>query len=585
MLRIELCLCVLALITAFIYPQLGSRWFEKIERRFAALARRRTLSVILVGLLALGLRLAVLPIEPIPEPIIHDEFGYLLAADTFAHGRLTNPTHPMWMHFESFSILQKPTYQCFAQPGQGTMLAVGQLIFGHPFWGVWLSVGFMCAAICWMLQAWLPAHWALLGAILVLLRYAVFSYWANSYWGGALGAFGGALVLGALPRIKRSQRVRDALWMALGLAILANNRPYEGFVFSLPVAVALFSWMLSRGAPSWQLSMRRVVLPLAACLAIAAGAMAYYFWRVTGNPLRMPYQVERQTYAVSPLMLWEPVHPQPAYRHEAMRKMYVDEEFVGYNFFRTAVGQLLKTYMAWSFYLGPVLTFPLLMLIFALPSDFSVRQIDRRTRFLLALLAVSIIGLALETFYNPHYSSPLTGVVIALVILATRRLQFWKPRNRPTGLFLARVIPVICVFMFALRAAATPLHIPLSEFYEFGWYQKGSHSFGRAVIQQELQRSPGNHLVIVRYKPDHEPFAEWVYNDADIDHSKIVWAREMSPAENAGLVQYFLEREVWLLEADEQPPKLSPYPRSQTHLLTRKDMQMQILKSENAPQP
>jgi len=213
MLKIETGLLALALLIAWVYASLGAGWLEKVEVRFSALARRRRLSVLLVGVTALALRAAVLLVEPIPEPIVHDEFGYLLAADTFAHGRLTNPTPPMWQHFETFSILMKPTYQCFAQPAQGMMLAVGKVLFGHPFWGVWLSCGLMCAAITWMLQGWLPPEWALLGGLITMMRYGVFGYWADSYWGGAVGAIGGALVLGALPRIRQSQRVREALMM------------------------------------------------------------------------------------------------------------------------------------------------------------------------------------------------------------------------------------------------------------------------------------------------------------------------------------------------------------------------------------
>jgi hypothetical protein len=233
---------VFALLIAFFYPQLGASWFSKIERAFAALARRRRLSVVLCGALALALRAALLPIEPIPQPVVHDEFGYLLAADTFSHWRLTNPPHPMWEHFETFSVLQRPTYQSYAPPAQGLVLAFGRMIFGHPFCGVWLSLGALAASICWMLQAWVGSEWALLGGLLVVLRFATFGYWANSYWGGAVAATGGALVLGALPRVKQSQNFRDISLLALGLLILATSRPYEGFIFSLPVAGALCVW-------------------------------------------------------------------------------------------------------------------------------------------------------------------------------------------------------------------------------------------------------------------------------------------------------------------------------------------------------
>jgi len=555
MLRIEAGLVLLALLIAFIRPTLGNRWFEKWERRFSALSRRRALSVFLVGIVALVLHLAVLPVEPIPEPIIHDEFGYLLAADTFAHGRLTNPTPAMWEHFETFHVMFHPTYASIYPPAQGLILAVGKVIFGNPFWGVWLSCGLMCAAITWMLQGWFSPQWALLGGLISVLRYGVFGYWADSYWGGAVGAIGGALVLGALPRIKQLQRVRDALLMGLGLAILANSRPYEGFVLSVPIAIILLSWLVRKRGRELRNYLRRAALPLTAVIILAGIATGYYLWCVTGSPFQMPYQIERQTYAVAPYMIWQGVHPEPAYHHTAMRKMFVEEEMLGLNTFRSPIGLLLRAYLAWSFFLGPALIAPFLLLPLTLPGGFSLREISYSTAVLLIILASSYLGSLLVNFYSAHYSAPITAAILAVLVLSIRQLRSWGA----PGLFLSRVLPVVCIASFALRAAATPFHIPLRQYYQFSWYEQNYPTFGRAAIQNQLQRMPGKHLVIVRYKPDHEPFAEWVYNEADIDGAKVAWARDVGEAENQALLGYFKQRHVWLLEADENPPKLLPY--------------------------
>src|SRR5439155_9944779 len=175
MLLLEIGLVLLSLLIAFIYPSFGSRWFEKLESRFFQLSRRKSVSVAIIGATALALRAAILPVLPIPKPAVHDEFSYLLMADTFAHGRLANPTHPMWIHFETFHVNQKPTYASIYYPAQGIFLAAGQVFFRNPFWGVWLSSGLMCAALCWMLQGWLPPFWALLGAFLAVIRLGTFS--------------------------------------------------------------------------------------------------------------------------------------------------------------------------------------------------------------------------------------------------------------------------------------------------------------------------------------------------------------------------------------------------------------------------
>jgi hypothetical protein len=561
---IEVALILIALVAAFIAPTLGSRWFENIERGFGKLGDRRWLCILVTGLTALAARAALLPILPIPNPAFHDEFCYLLAADTYAHGRFANPPHPMWLHFETHYVLWHPAYASMFPPAQGLIMALGQVIFGHPFWGIWLSMGFMCAALTWMLQGWLPPKWALLGGFLAVVRIATFSYWANSYWGGAVAATGGALVFGALPRVKQSLRAIDALLLGLGLAILANSRPYEGLVISFPALLALLVWMLSKNRPKPGVLFRRLLLPAGIFLAIIAAFMGYYAWRVTGNPLRMGHQAYNATHITNPYFLWQKSKTIATNHHDVTQEFYEKIELPYWRRIHTPIGLLrleaTRVVELWTFYLLPLFTLPMLLVVATLPLGFAWRDVNPSTRFLLLAIGFSLVGYSGEVYFNPHYFAPATCLIYALVLMAMHNLWNWKWREKPVGRAIVRAIPLIAValaLLFVVWPPARPEWSP--ELWT--WCSPGASNLmaDRARMEAQLEQAPGQQLVFVRYSPVHQLGLDWVYNRADIDAARVIWARDLGPEKNAELLKYFARRKFWLAEPDFTPPRLSTY--------------------------
>lgn len=494
--------------------------------------------VALLGSTAVGLGIQM------SQPRVHDEFSYLLAADTFLEGRLTNPTHPMWEHFETFHVIHQPTYASKYPPAQGLVLAAGTWLAGHPLVGVWLSVALMCSLFAWMLLACLPPRWALLGGLLAALRFGIAGYWSQSYWGGAVAALSGALVFGAVVRMLSGPRLPHAILLGLGVAGLLNSRPYEGALVSLCAGVALAWHGLRRRDPvSLRVFAVRVVAPLAVMMMLTASWMAYYNWRVTGAPLRFPYSVHEATYASVPVFVFQDPKPDLSYRHETIRRFWT-EWASSFYYRRSDLSGFLETLprhfeLAWRFQVGWLWTLPLALGV-CLPGR-------PWRRFFLATGAIVLLAETLIVGVNPHYLAPITGALIALIVAGLQAVDAWRPAR-------ARVGRGLVVVLVALTALETARRIETHRVDDVEWTQ------ARARILERLSRQGGQHLVVVRYGSRHSYIHEWVYNEADIDGAEVVWAREMGPERDRALLDSFRDRTAWLLEVDEPRMTFGEHP-------------------------
>jgi hypothetical protein len=473
-------------------------------------------------------------------PLVHDEFSYLLAAKTMAAGRLANPPHPMWQHFETMHVLQQPTYASKYPPGQGAALAVGIWLAGRPIVGAWLSVTLACVALTWMLEAWLPRPWPLVGGLLAAVQPEIVYAWGNTFWGGAVAMAGGALVWGALPRVRRRALWRDGALLGAGLGLLAITRPLEGAMAAAPVVLALPVILVRRPRSGRVAMLRSTLVPLVLGLLAFACLTAAHDRAVTGDATVVPYMEHNRQYEIAPFFMMQPLRDPPVYRHDALRRFYLDNATSEWREARRPGGLLHTLARALGTYAGFYGRWSFGALLLVLPLALRCR----RLRLPAAALALFLLVLLAETFNAPHYAAPMAGVFFLLLTSCAREL--WLRRR-----FALRVLVV------ALLIGGTLEHGLAARALARG---RATHVLGtHARIQEALEARGGKHLIVVRYAPDHDPHLEWVYNEPDIDAAPVVWAREMDPASNARLLAYFADRKAWLYEPERAVMRLTPY--------------------------
>jgi hypothetical protein len=456
----------------------------------------------------------------------------------------------MWEHFETYHELMRPTYMSKYPPAQGLSLAFATLLH-LPLLGSFGMVALGCAATYWMLLGWMPARWALLGGLLAATHPEIFN-WGEGYWTGGVGLLGGALVSGvAIRMISRPTRIgaRHGIISGIGIALLANHRPFEGLVTI--VLLALIGWCVTRNRPGLYRAICRMVLPFAAILLPAFVWMGYYNWRVTGHVTELPYQLYENQYSIAPEVYWQSARPIPNYRHPAMRELYVEFWYASYLRLGTLRGFIATTSRQFYTIFSELFNSPLLLAPAVLGFLPIGKLAHRRRRATIVASSVPlcsvIIHLASSPYLDFHYIQSAAPMFIAWIVLSLRQLSSWRIRQWMVGRTL--VIAVVGAQLGALAAAVAVRVLRPSAPGET-----------RQRLVEQLNKLPGKQLVLVRYTPGSQlqTLFEWVYNDADPDRSKTVWARSMGTEKDNELLNYYRDRHPWQLDVDGTRLSLTP---------------------------
>jgi hypothetical protein len=502
---------------------------------------------LLVGAVSLLLCLLLFGLVGVPVTQTHDEFGYLLAADTFLHGRIANPTPFSPAHFEYFHILLKPFYAAKYPPLQGVFLALGTLLTGFPIVGVYLTSILSSLSIYWLLRYFFSPGWALTGSLLWIFA-PLNIIWCDSYWGGHVAVIGGALSTGAFFRFQKTGKITFLFVWGAGIFLLLNSRLYEGTLLTFILLLLWFFDVLRNKKIGREFYRAAAVF----VLIISANLLfiAFYNYSITGSPWILPYSLQHSQFHRTPLFVFQaPDSPKPDIP-TVVRKL--DERWLN-DFeerYKNPASALATTFSRIPIYLFWFTRSPFLLAFFLAGLLFVFRKEHKNQwKSVPLIFALFMIGLFLTTFTGDRFIAPIAGIFIGVITLCAKIIYEKTKFLRLLVLSLPLIIGggFLCgMISVELKRAQGPTNQDIAG--------------NRAALENFLKQQPGKHILFLETADAFPADARfYVYNRADIENAEIIWAHKLSAEENAALINHYKNRSVWLLKNVNQNAVLVKY--------------------------
>jgi hypothetical protein len=435
--------------------------------------------------------------------------------------------------FETAFILQEPAYSSIYPPGQGLILAAGERIFKEPWAGILIASGLLCALCYWSLRAWTAPVWALAGGFLAVLEFGPLGQWTNQYWGGLVPGIAGCFVFGALPGLRKRGGLRDAILLGTGLGLQLITRPFEfGLLLLFAVGYLLPAWK--------KIQFLVLVFPFIP----AAALTLFHNKNVTGHWTTLPYALSQQKYGVPTTFVFQPL-PKP--EKKLTREQQDDFEAQSDvhdempNSFKGFVQRWVERIPVYGYFFPlPLLaTLPFFLLSFR----------TRRFAAIAAVLILFSIGTNFFPYFYPNYVSSLIPMFLLITVTALANLGRIRIRGFSAGRIAACMAGLIYLGQFAWFFGLRMAGNDTASNPNTSWgLERSSDYRTRVEVIQRIDRLPGKQLVFVNTGGDDD-IDQWIQNSADIDHSRVVWALDLGPEEDAKLLAYYTDRTPWKLRA------------------------------------
>ncbi len=480
-----------------------------------------------------------------PIPVVHDEFAYLLTADTFLQGRLTNPPPPLDDFFATFHVVTSPFYNGKYPPGQGLQLALGHIL-GHPLHGVWITAIIWTCTLYWLFKSMVPKTTAFWGVVLFSPFFTFLSYHGYSYWGGTMFALGGTLALGGVLYCWDRVSVYPAILCGLGLGIMQMTRPLEGLIFCIIPLLALSAKHIRKGIPGIRVWAVKFCIPMAFPLVIGLGFHLLYNWANTGHPLQLPYMFYSSA--------------------DVMRFGAPDDMFAGsLPFFHRLIH-------AWE----GIAPFPWSFVVIMGLFSFLVSRNRTGSFWMLPAMmgAVFIVVWASQSFSRtvwPHYVATWFALIGLLAMLGWQILKE-APSKVMKSISVVFGVILLAVFCFHFYKAYNNAEVINAKTYTGPHWNYSLFGEHRQHIKNQLlelhEKTGLNQVVFVSYAPDHNYHDEWIYNRADIFNSPVIWARDLGYEKNQELLALLPPHQAWSIyvESDQDPPVINPVTAVETNM-------------------
>jgi hypothetical protein len=305
------------------------------------------------------------------------------------------------------------------------------------------------------------------------------------------------------------------------------SRPFEGVVVVFPAALVALAFFVRRWRREGSIPSR--VPALVAGLAAAAAVILAYQWRVTGDPLLMPYVLHNRAYGVQEILPWlQAPTPPPEHASSSVIAGLAARREPATTM--TAWAESAFTSLARSSYF--VLGLPLVAL--AVSTAVRPRSPRRLAGWKLLAIAVPIllaIAHSASTGWFVHYTGPVAGLTLLVGLIGLRQASVLRWRGRRLGPWLPAAVLAV---QLALLLVELPAHRP----------DAGDWGRERVALAKRLERG-GRSLVFVN--ADIRVPEEWVYNGADLDGSPLLWVQDLGPADNARTACAYPGRKLFVL--------------------------------------